>query len=80
MGDLPYLKVVKIPSASPSPELVSVIESVVEAINEGNVVGVVGVVLYRDGGTNQFRAGEQTLSLVGRLEAVKAKILNEFSL
>lgn len=72
-----WLKEVPAQLHGPDPELVSVLKSVEDVISGGHVIGLAGVVLYRDGSTGHFRGGQQDCTLIGRMEILRSKIIGD---
>jgi hypothetical protein len=85
MTDLerPVAKILKLVPRPPqekgkyNADLLEILDDVREIIMAGEIVGISMVLQTDDGGTYQCRAGIQGLPMVGRLEHLKADIVDE---
>ena len=64
-------------AASPDQCVISQLEWLLEAARSGEVQGVTGAFLFRDGIANSFTVGWRTSALVGSLDLVKHKVVRD---
>lgn len=65
-------------SPEPNPNVVELAKDILRMAESGELIGFAGVGATDDDGTYMFRAGYQTVPLVGRLEHLKHKIVSEW--
>lgn len=65
-------------SPEPNPNVVELAKDILRMAESGELTGSAGVGLTEEGGTCTFRAGYQECALIGRLEALKQRIIREW--
>lgn len=63
----------------PVETVVELLEAFAEMARSGEIVGVVAVVAYHDEATGGRRAGFNSYSMVGRIEDLKQRILEDLA-
>jgi hypothetical protein len=64
-------------AGEPDPSLIGEIERLLELARSGEMQGIAGAFIYRDGGSAAFAGGWRTRSLVGALEMQKVHLIFE---
>lgn len=67
----------RILSQSDRDQTIASLESIISAVRDGSIIGVAGVVLHPDNGTLHFRHGYQSTSMLGRVDMLKQRIIDE---
>lgn len=73
----PPLAAVETPIFEPSENVLVPLRSAMEAATNAEIVGIAGVAMYRNGTTEQFFGGEIGTATIGRLDLLKAKLIEE---